>query len=101
MKGNTAQRKAGECNEFAELAVSELREAVKSAHSGFTTVATSKQWWMLANDVDLEELHGRKEFAQFERDIYPDGKPALARPHDSIPFELTSYDLQLIKKVSR
>ena len=69
---------------------------MKNAHSGFTTVATAKQWWMLVNDADLEELRRMPDFALFERETYPDAKPAPSRPADAIPFALTTYDLQVI-----
>uniref|UniRef100_A0AAU3I2I4 Tetratricopeptide repeat protein n=1 Tax=Streptomyces sp. NBC_01393 TaxID=2903851 RepID=A0AAU3I2I4_9ACTN len=83
-----------------DLAVRELEESVRCTESGFVTV---KRSWLLASDVDLDELRLEESFISFEREAFPHFTPDRSRPasHEQFQTETKMYDRQLLASTAQ
>lgn len=64
---------------------------------------TVKRSWLLASDVDLDELRLEESFISFEREAFPHFTPDRSRPasHEQFQTETKMYDRQLLASTAQ
>ncbi|MGW5421152.1 tetratricopeptide repeat protein [Streptomyces sp. NPDC003943] len=94
--------------DLADEACHELKEAIRRAESGYTTI---RRTWLLFDDPDLTELRKTNSFVRFGREVFPHPLPDLpsyeeeaagedrkAQPAPT-DIEMAAYDRELLEKI--
>ncbi|MFM9692188.1 hypothetical protein [Streptomyces europaeiscabiei] len=77
---------------LAEFAVDELRKALRTSDSAYTTVATKKHMWLIDRDPDLTALRQHRAFKHFVGQMYPRKKDRRTFPLDVVRSQMATYE---------
>ncbi|MCX4588122.1 hypothetical protein [Streptomyces sp. NBC_01481] len=77
---------------LAEFAVDELRKALRTSDSAYTTVKTKKHMWLIDRDPDLTALRQHRAFKHFVGQMYPHKKGRRTLPLDVVRSQMATYE---------